>query len=137
LSTLERAFSTFVSSFIGAILLSGAFNTKAADVALFAAASAALAVVTAAIRSLTPPAGGTSTDEKILDVVTRVGLTLVQTFTAAFVTNTAGATHFSDWRAGALAGLAAVVTALKGTGVIKLLGGTGATPASLLRISGS
>jgi hypothetical protein len=151
LSTLERAFFTFVSGFIGAISLSGAFNTNAADVALFAAASAALAVVTAAIRSLTPPTAtsGATRDQKILDVVTRVGLTLVQTFTAAFVTNSAGATHFSDWRAAAVAGLAAVVTVLKGTGVIKLagvnnlpgllkfLGGTGATPASLVRLGSS
>jgi hypothetical protein len=151
LSTLERAFFTFVSSFISAISLSAAFNTNTADVALFAAASAALAVVTAAIRSLTPPAAtsGATRDAKILDVVTRVGLTLVQTFIAAFVTNTAGATHFSDWRAGAVAGLAAAVTALKSTGVVKLagannlpgllkfLGGTGATPASLVRVKSS
>jgi hypothetical protein len=120
---------TFAASFASALILSGAFSIPAMDAALFAAASAALSVITAAIRSLTPP-----TDDKGLDVVTRVGLTLLQTFTAAFVTSTAGATHFSDWRAGALAGGAAAFTALKGTLAVQLLPASGEkpTPASLI-----
>jgi hypothetical protein len=125
LSTLERAFFTFLASFFSALIFSGSFKISSADVALFAATAAALAVVTAAIRSLTPPSGN-----KPLDVVTRVGLTLVQAFTAAFVTTSAGATHFSDYRAGALAGVAALLTAVKGTAVASFWG-KGATPASL------
>jgi hypothetical protein len=128
LSSLERAFFTFAASFASALLLSKAFGIPAVDAALFAGASAALSVVTAAIRSLSPP-----TDDKALDVVTRVGLTVLQAFTAAFMTSTAGATHFSDWRAGALAGAAAAFTALKGTLAVQL-GGEKATPASLIRL---
>jgi hypothetical protein len=129
LSTGERALFTFVASLSSALALGGAFSLPAMDAALFAAVSAALAVVTAAIRSLTPP-----TDDKALDVVTRVGLTLLQAFTAAFVTGTAGASHFSDWRAGALAGLAAAFTALKGTVAVQLHPASGAkpTPACLI-----
>ena len=105
------------------------FSLSAAHSFLFAAASAGLAVVAAAVRSLAP------SDNDILDVVTRVGLTLLQTFTAAFMTNAAGATHFSDWRAAAVAGLAAVLTALKGTTVVitpKRI--KRATPASLIPV---
>jgi hypothetical protein len=132
LSTAERAFFTFAASLGSAVTLGGAFNINGLDATLFAAASAALAVVTAAIRSLAP-----STDNATLDVVTRAGLTLLQTFAAAFVTTTAGATHFSDWRAGALAGLAAAFTALKGTLATQLNGanatnGQRATPSSLI-----
>jgi hypothetical protein len=128
-STGERALFTFVASLSSALALGGAFSIPAADAALFAAASAALSVVTAAIRSLSPP-----TDDKALDVVTRVGLTLLQAFTAAFVTSTAGAAHFADWRAGALAGLAGAFTALKGTVAVQLHPASGAkpTPASLI-----
>jgi hypothetical protein len=132
LSTAERAFFTFAASFGSAVALGGAFNISTLDATLFAAASAALAVVTAAIRSLSPP-----TDNATLDVVTRAGLTLLQAFAAAFVITTAGATHFSDWRAGALAGLAAAFTALKGTLATQLNGanatnGQRATPGSLI-----
>jgi hypothetical protein len=128
LSTGERAVFTFSASFFSALVLGGPFSIPAADAALFAGASAALSVVTAAIRSLSPP-----TDDKALDVVTRVGLTLLQAFTAAFVTSTAGATHFTDWRAGALAGVAAAFTALKGTLAVQLNGPASGrpTPASL------
>jgi hypothetical protein len=131
LSTGERAFFTFTASFLSALVLSGTFSIPVVDAALFAAASAALSVVTAAIRSLTPP-----TDDKALDIVTRVGLTLLQAFTAAFVTSTAGATHFGDWRAGALAGLAAAFTAFKGTLAVQLTSER-ATPASLIPIRAS
>ena len=132
LSTAERAFFTFAASFGSAVTLGGAFNISTLDATLFAAASAALAVVTAAIRSLSPP-----TDNATLDVVTRAGLTLLQAFAAAFVVTTAGATHFSDWRAGALAGLAAAFTALKGTLATQLNGanatnGQRASPGSLI-----
>jgi hypothetical protein len=137
LSTAERAFFTFVASFLSALTLGGAFSITAAGAALFAGASAALSVVTAAIRSLHPP-----TDNKALDVVTRVGLTLLQAFAAAFLASSAGATHFSDWRAGALAGLAAAFTALKGTLAVQLNGENAAngeppTPASLIRLGSS
>jgi len=68
-------------------------------------------------------------------VVTRVGLTLLQAFTAAFVTSTAGAAHFGDWRAGALAGLAAAFSALKGAVAVRLpASGQRPTPASLVSL---
>jgi hypothetical protein len=127
-STVERAVFTFAASFLSALALSGPFGIPAVDAALFAGASAALAVVTAAIRSLSPP-----TDDKTLDVVTRTGLTLLQAFVAAFVASTAGATHFSDWRAGALAGLAAALTALKGTLAVHV-DAAKPTPASLVQL---
>jgi hypothetical protein len=134
LSTLERAFFTFLASWLSALVLGGQFNVTFLEATLFAAASAALAVVTAAIRSLTPPTGNGT-----LDVVTRTGLTLLQAFTAAFVTSSAGGVHFTDWRAAALAGLAAAFTALKGSVAVQLNGAKAngaqpATPASLLRL---
>jgi hypothetical protein len=131
LSTAERAVFTFAASFFSALILGGSFSIPATDAALFAGASAALSVATAAIRSLSPP-----TEDKALDVVTRVGLTLLQAFTAAFVTSTAGATHFTDWRAGALAGAAAAFTALKSTLAVQLTGKNAdrPTPASLARL---
>jgi hypothetical protein len=133
LSTAERAIFTFAFTFFSALIFSDKFNIKNANLLLFPAAAAGLSVITAAVRSLTPPPeNGSSLDAKVLDVVTRVGLTLLQTFTAAFVTSTAGATHFSDWRSGAVAGVAAAFTALKGASVAKLLGGSGITPASAI-----
>jgi hypothetical protein len=132
ISTAERALFTFLFSFLSALSLSGTFNISATGVALFAGASTALSVVTAAIRSISPP-----TDSKGLDIVTRTGLTLLQTFSAAFVTSTAGATHFSDWRAGALAGVAAALTTAKGLAAVTM-NGTGtnrATPASMFPLT--
>jgi hypothetical protein len=134
LSTGERALFTFLASWLSALILGGQFNVTFLEATLFAAASAALAVVTAAIRSLTPPTGNGT-----LDVVTRTGLTLLQAFTAAFVTSSAGGVHFTDWRAGALAGLAAAFTALKGSLAVQLNdskanGAQPATPASLIRL---
>jgi hypothetical protein len=134
LSTGERALFTFLASWLSALILGGQFNVTFLEATLFAAASAALAVVTAAIRSLTPPSGNGT-----LDVVTRTGLTLLQAFTAAFVTSSAGGVHVTDWRAGALAGLAAAFTALKGSLAVQLNdskanGAQPATPASLLRL---
>jgi hypothetical protein len=52
------------------------------------------------------------------------------------MTSTAGATHFSDWRAGALAGLAAAFTALKATATVQLNGAQRPSPASLIRLPG-
>ena len=134
LSTAERAFFTFLASWFSALVLGGQFNVTFLEATAFAAASAALAVVTAAVRSLSPPTGNAA-----LDVVTRTGLTLLQAFTAAFVTSSAGAVHFSDWRAAALAGLAAAFTALKGSLAVQLNGanatnGRRPTPASLIRV---
>jgi hypothetical protein len=134
LSTAERALFTFLASWFSALILGGQFNVTFLEATLFAAASAALAVVTAAIRSLSPPSGNGA-----LDVVTRTGLTLVQAFTAAFVTSSAGGVHFTDWRAAALAGLAAAFTTLKGSLAVQLNGSKAngaqpATPASLLRL---
>jgi hypothetical protein len=134
LSTAERALFTFLASWFSALILGGQFNVTFLEATLFAAASAALAVVTAAIRSLSPPTGN-----GVLDVVTRTGLTLLQAFTAAFVTTSAGGVHVTDWRAAALAGLAAAFTALKGSIAVQLNdskenGAQPATPASLIRL---